>query len=132
MKYLMLACLLVVGCGKGEEVVYPAKTYKPSELIEMATLPGEVIKVSGKVYQFDKPNNEQRWFFSIEDGVIKTVEDDKQIVIVFDSKDKEFSESLRKWFNELYKGRHVTIKGKPVRLPSDDKKRVYIYDPEIQ
>lgn len=133
MRYLLLVGLVLVGCGKVEEKrAAPAKTsYTPSELIALESLPEGVIKVEGKVYEHDRPNNDQRWFISIEDSTIKAIDEDKRIVIMFDSKDKEFSSSLRSWVGALYKEKGVCIKGKAMRIPDDKKKRVYIVEPEV-
>lgn len=134
MKYLMLACLLVVGCGNGEEVKQrpSSKDYRPTELLAMATPPTEAIVVEGKVTQ--SANTKQtatkgKVMVMVEDPGISTVENHKYIYAVFESGEKDFSESFTRWVRLLQDGFPVRINGKVMKT---DKDTIYLIECEVK
>lgn len=135
MRYLLLIGLVLVGCGKGEEKATTSseKTrFTPSELLAMKELPQGEIVVVGKVAMADGTKKEatmRKVTVVVEDDVISTKEKNQYVYVVFESDDKDFSQSFVDWVKRLNNEKSLRAKGKLLRGNNES---IFIYDAELQ
>lgn len=130
MRYLLLVGLVLVGCsGKGEE---KQTRFKPSELLAMKELPANEIILVGKVAFSGATKQDARprkVMVIVEDNVISTKDKKEYVNVVFESEEKDFSDSFVKWVESLYDERRIEVKGKLLRT---DKGQIFLYNAELQ
>ncbi len=128
---VFIALFLTLGCSSKKTGMDGRDYFRPSELITMAggELPTDPINVHGQLYYFDSAKSIERdqVSFMIEDIGIRTVDDKKVLLVVFSSKDKEFSESFINWVKTRRTGEAVALKGKVIRKDKD----TFLHDCEV-
>lgn len=134
MKRFLLIILLTAGCSGNNTIPTvqtvqtktEKKTYKPSELVAMQTLPSGVIKIEGKVKAKDtNPNADGSLWVEVEDRGSRTEDDDKSISIRFSPGKRGFSMGLLKWFSEARQGWVISLEASVERLENDSERKVY-------
>lgn len=120
----LFICLFAVGCS-GDSVTQTTqaiqtksekKSYKPSELLVMETLPNHSITVYGRALLWKKEDGVL--FVVVTDRDISVSKDYKTIMVVFKpTDDGEIRGDVERWFSGLYVDKYITISGKAYRVP---------------